>query len=52
MPIWLRNFTLQKINEYHHQQDKAIEQAEKGKTVSKNSSNVIKRPTYSTKVKK
>lgn len=50
MPIWLRNFTFQKINEFYEKEAEQINKANKG-----NSSNsipqgpAIKQPSYTVK---
>ncbi len=51
MPIWLRKFTFNKIQDYYTQQ--AEESSTPDKQVkSESKSNKIKRPTYSTKASK
>ena len=52
MPIWLRNFTFQKLNEFY---EKEAEAAKKG-SKSTNAGNIpkgpnIRKPTYSTKAR-
>ena len=41
MPIWMRRYHIQKINEYNKEQNKRIEEAKKGNT---NNSNNISGP--------
>lgn len=50
MPIWLRKFTFQKMNDYYEEQNK------KNKTASTTPQNMpkgpnIKKPSYSTKAR-
>ena len=41
MPIWMRRYHIQKINEYNKEQNKKIEEAQRGNS---NNSQSIKRP--------
>lgn len=53
MPIWLRRFTIQSINDYNKKQEELSKKSRKGtelKSVPKGPD--IKRPTYSTKARK
>ena len=53
MPIWLRKFTIQSINEYNEKQAEEAKKSNKGtelKGIPKGPA--IKRPTYSTKSRK
>lgn len=52
MPIWLRNFTFQKINEWYEKQNEEAEKASKkggGGKLPKGPN--IKKPSYSTKAR-
>ena len=53
MPIWLRRFTIQSINEFNEKQVEEAKKSNKGtelKGIPKGPA--IKRPTYSTKARK
>ena len=50
MPIWLRNFTFRKIQEFYEKQNAEYEKTNNKKTLSQ--SNTVKKPTYSTKARK
>ena len=67
MPIWLRNFTFQKINDFYIEENKQIKKAQSGKGTTKSlttdgkvtSPEFLKhakkpqsKPTYSTKASK
>jgi len=53
MPIWLRNFTFQKINEFYEKEAEANKKASKGTTPSSMPKGPnIKKPSYSTKARK
>lgn len=57
MPIWLRNFTYEKIKEYYDKQNEEAEKQQKKLTgvqeaVPENSSKMVKVPSYVTKVAK
>ena len=55
MPIWLRKFTFNEINDFIIKENKRIEKANKGKSNSKNildSSGKIKPPKFSAALKK
>jgi hypothetical protein len=50
MPIWLRNFTFQKLNEFYEKEAEATKKAGKGtSTNSAPKGPAIKSPSYSTK---
>jgi len=53
MPIWLRRFTINSINEFNEKQAEAAKKSNKGtelKSVPKGPD--IKKPTYSSKARK
>ena len=50
MPIWLRNFTFKKLQEFYEKEKESYEKANSKNTLTK--SNTIKKPTYSTKARK
>ena len=50
MPIWLRNFTFRKIQEFFEKEKEAYDKTNSNKTLS--STNTIKKPTYNTKARK
>jgi hypothetical protein len=52
MPVWLRNFTFQKINEYYEKEKEAMENA-KSKTPTKSAPKGpgVRKPSYSTKAR-
>lgn len=53
MPIWLRRFTIQSINEFNQKQAEAAKKPSKGTELKKPPKGPdIKRPTYSTKARK
>ena len=52
MPIWLRKFTFNKIQEHFNREQEKIEKQNKLLKNSSNSSNKIKRPTFTTKASK
>lgn len=53
MPIWLRNFTFQKINEFYEKEAEASKKASRGTTpTSMPRGPNIKKPSYSTKARK
>lgn len=50
MPIWLRNFTFQKINEFYEKEAEEMKKANKGKgSSSMPKGPAIKQPSYTTK---
>jgi len=52
MPIWLRNFTFQKINEWYEKQNEEAEKAsKKGGSGKMPKGPNIKKPSYSTKAR-
>lgn len=51
MPIWLRKFTFQKINDFYEEESKAAKKAS-GKPTSQAFGPNIKKPSYSTKARK
>ena len=53
MPIWLRNFTFQKINEFYEKEAEATKKASRGTTPSSMPKGpAIRKPSYSTKARK
>ena len=50
MPIWLRNFTFRKIQEFYEKEKESYEKASKKNTLTQ--PDTIKKPTYSTKARK
>jgi len=52
MPIWLRKFTIQSMNEYYEKQNKEAEKAQKKQNKPLARGPAIKSPTYSTKARK
>ena len=50
MPIWLRNFTFRKIQEFYEKEKAEYDKASKKSQLS--NSGTIKKPTYSTKARK
>ena len=57
MPIWLRNFTYEKIKEYYDKQNEELEQQQRKLTgtqeaTPENSKNMVQVPSYVTKVAK
>ena len=52
MPIWLRKFTIQSINEYHKKQSEELDKSQKRQDKSSVTGPAIKRPTYSTKARR
>ena len=52
MPIWLRNFTFQKMNEYYENEAEEMNKASKGKASSSVPKGpAIRQPSYSTKAR-
>lgn len=52
MPIWLRKFTFNKIQEHFNREQEKVEKQNKILKNPSNSSNKIKRPTFVTKASK
>ena len=52
MPIWLRKFTIQSINEYNEKQAEEMKKSQSKGTPLTPKGPAIKRPTYSTKARK
>lgn len=52
MPIWLRRFTIQTMNEYFENQNKEVEKNKKPKSDSILKGPSIKSPTYALKARK
>ena len=53
MPIWLRNFTFQKMNEHYEKEAEEMKKATKGKGVkSMPKGPAIRRPSYTSKAPK
>ena len=57
MPIWLRNFTYEKIKEYYDKQNRELEQQQKKisgvqEATAENSGKMVQVPSYITKVAK
>jgi hypothetical protein len=54
MPIWLRNYTFQLINEFYEKQAEEAEKASGKQTLANNNAYGpdVKKPTYSTKLRK
>jgi len=53
MPVWLRNFTFQKINEFYEKEAEEMKKASKGKGGnSMPKGPAIRQPSYSTKASK
>jgi hypothetical protein len=53
MPIWLRNFTFQKMNEFYEKEAEEIKKANKGKGSSSIPKGpAIRQPSYTTKASK
>ena len=52
MPIWLRKFTIQSINEYHKNQAEEMKKVRAKGTPLTPKGPAIKKPTYSTKARK
>ena len=52
MPIWLRKFTIQSINEYHENQAEEMKKVRAKGTPLTPKGPAIKKPTYSTKARK
>jgi hypothetical protein len=57
MPIWLRNFTYEKIKEYYDKQNEELEQQQKKiagvqEATAENSGKMVQVPSYVTKVAK
>jgi hypothetical protein len=52
MPVWLRNFTFQKLNEYYEKEKEAMDKA-KSKSPSKSAPRgpSVRKPSYSTKAR-
>lgn len=52
MPIWLRNFTFQKMNEYYEKEKEEIQKAKgKGKASTPAKGPAVRKPSYSTKAR-
>jgi len=52
MPIWLRNFTFQKMNEYYEKEQEAINKAnKKAPTTAAPKGPAVRKPSYSTKAR-
>lgn len=52
MPIWLRNFTFQKMNEYYEKEAEEMNKASRGKGSSSIPQGpAIRQPSYSTKAR-
>lgn len=51
MPVWLRKFTFQKINDFYEEEAKASKRAS-GKSTAPAMGPNIKSPSYSTKARK
>jgi len=53
MPIWLRNFTFQKMNEFYEKEAEEASKASKGKgSTSMPKGPAIRQPSYTTKARK
>ena len=54
MPIWLRNYTFQLINEFYEKQAEEAEKASGKQSLTNNNAYGpdVKKPTYSTKLRK
>lgn len=53
MPIWLRNYTFQKMNEFYEKEAEEMKKASKGKgSSSMPKGPAIKTPSYTTKASK
>lgn len=57
MPIWLRNFTYEKIKEYYDKQNRELEKQQKKisgvqEATTENSGKILQVPSYVTKVAK
>lgn len=53
MPIWLRNFTFQKMNEFYEKEAEEVNKANQGKgSNSFPQGPAIRKPSYSTKARK
>lgn len=53
MPIWLRNFTFQKMNEFYEKEAEEARKASKGKgSQSMPQGPAIRKPSYTTKARK
>jgi hypothetical protein len=50
MPIWLRNFTFKKMNDYYEEESKASKKGTPAKSMPKGPA--IRKPSYSTKARK
>ncbi len=50
MPIWLRNFTFRKMNDYYEEEAKQYKKSMPNKSVPKGPA--IRQPNYSTKARK
>jgi len=50
MPIWLRNFTFKKMNEYYEEEAKQSKKSMPAKSMPKGPA--IRQPSYSTKARK
>ncbi len=50
MPIWLRNFTFRKMNDYYEEEAKQYKKGTPSKSVPKGPA--IRQPNYSTKARK
>ena len=52
MPIWLRNYTFQKMNEYYEKEQEAMNKAtKKTSTSSVPKGPAVRKPSYSTKAR-
>lgn len=52
MPIWLRKFTIQSINEYHEKQAEEAKKAQNKESKTLPKGPAVKKPTYNTKARK
>lgn len=50
MPIWLRNFTFKKMNDYYEEESKQMKKGTPAKSMPKGPN--IRKPSYSTKARK
>ena len=52
MPIWLRKFTIQSLNEYYDKQAEQVQKNTNNSTPTIPKGPAIKKPTYSTKARR
>lgn len=52
MPIWLRKFTFNKLKEFYEEESKQLSKANKSSNITPPKGPDVRKPTYTSKVKK